>query len=60
MKKPKLNDAKRLRGICVLLQNACFTRPRAVANLEKTARMHIVRLTNNLVTCPKRMMTKVQ
>ena len=42
------------------LQNSCFTRTRAVADLEKTARMHIVRLMNNLVTCPKRMMTKVQ
>ena len=29
------------------LQNACFTRPRAVANLGKSARMHIVRLMNN-------------
>ena len=42
------------------VQNACFTRPRAVADLEKTARMHIDRLMNNLVTCPKRTMTKVQ
>ena len=31
------------------LQNACSTRPRAVANWEKSAHMHIVRLMNNLV-----------
>ena len=31
------------------LQSACSTRPRAVANLEKSAHMHIVRLMNNLV-----------
>ena len=42
------------------LQNACSTRPRVVANLGKSARMHIVRLMNNLVKCPKRMITKVQ
>ena len=42
------------------LQNACSTRPRAVADLENSARMHIVRLMNNLVKGPKRMMTKVQ
>ena len=42
------------------LQKACFTRPRAVADLGKSARMHIVRLMNNLVKGPKRMMTKVQ
>ena len=29
------------------LQNACSTRPRAVADLEKSAHMHIVRLMNN-------------
>ena len=29
------------------LQNACSTRPRAVADLGKSARMHIVRLMNN-------------
>ena len=29
------------------LQNACSTRPRAVADLGKNARMHIVRLMNN-------------
>ena len=42
------------------LQNACSTRPRAVADLGKSARMHIVRLMNNLVKGPKRMMTRVQ
>ena len=42
------------------LQNACSTRPRVVADLEKSARMHIVRLMNNLVKGLKRMMTKVQ
>ena len=42
------------------LQNACSTRQRVVANLGKSARMHIVRLMNNLVKGPKRMMTKVQ
>ena len=38
----------------------CSTRPRVVADLGKSARMHIVRLMNNLVTGPKRMMTRVQ
>ena len=42
------------------LQNACSTRPRVVADLGKSARMHIVRLMNNLAKGPKRMMTKVQ
>ena len=42
------------------LQNACSTRRRVVADLGKSARMHIVRSTNNLVKGPKRMMTKVQ
>ena len=42
------------------LQNACSTRPRVVVDLEKSARMHIVRLMNNLVKGPKRMITKVQ
>ena len=41
-----------------VLQNACFTRPRAVADLGRSARMHIVRLMNNVVRGPKRMMTK--
>ena len=40
--------------------NACSTRPRVVAGLEKSAHMHIVRLINSLVKGPKRMMTKVQ
>ena len=35
------------------VQNACSTRPRVVADLGKTARMHIVRLMNNLVKGPK-------
>ena len=42
------------------LQNACSTRPRVVANLGKSAHMHIARLKNNLVKGPKRMMRKVQ
>ena len=42
------------------IQNACCTRRRVVADLEKSARMHIVRLMNNVVKGPKRMMTKVQ
>ena len=41
------------------LQNAFSTRPRVVNGLRKSARMHIVRLMNNLVKGPKRMMTKV-
>ena len=35
------------------LQNACSTIPRVVANLEKSARMHIVRLMNNQVKVQK-------
>ena len=31
------------------LQNACSTRPRVVANLVRSALMHIVRLMNNLL-----------
>ena len=42
------------------LQNACSTRPRVGADLGRSARMHIVRLMNNLVKGPIRMMTKVQ
>ena len=42
------------------LQNACFTRPRMVADLVKSARMHIVRLMNNLVKGPKKNDDKVQ
>ena len=42
------------------LQNSCSTRPRVVAGLVKSARMHTVRLMINLVKGPKRMMTRVQ
>ena len=42
------------------LQNACSARPRVVAGLVKSARMHIVRLMNKLVKDLKRMMSKVQ
>ena len=42
------------------LQNACSARPRVVADLGKSARMHIVRLMNSRLKGPKRMMTKVQ
>ena len=42
------------------LQNACSTRPRVVVDLEKSARMHTVRLMNSRLQGPKRMMTKVQ
>ena len=42
------------------LKNACSTRQRVVANLGRIAHMHIVRLTNNLVKGPNRMMTRVQ
>ena len=41
-----------------ILQNACSTTPRMDADLVKCARMHIVRLMNNLVKGPKRMVTK--
>ena len=41
------------------LQNACSTRPRVVADLGKSARMHIVRLMNSVAKC-LRMVTKVQ
>ena len=43
---------------CGTLQNACSTRRRVVANSGKSTRMHIVRLMNNLIRGPKRMMTK--
>ena len=36
------------------LQNACSTRPRVVADLGKSAHMHIVRLMNNLVKRSKK------
>ena len=42
------------------LQNSCFTRPRMVADLVKSARMHIVRMMNNLVKGPKKNDDKVQ
>ena len=42
------------------LQNACSTGPRVVADLVKSARMLNVRLINNQVKGPKRMMTKVR
>ena len=42
------------------LQSACSTRPRVVVGLEKSARVHTVRLLNNIVKGPKRMMTRVQ
>ena len=42
------------------LQNASSTRRRAVADLGRSARMHIVRLMNSRLKGPKRMMTKVQ
>ena len=42
------------------LQNAWSTRPRVVAVLEKSAHMHTIRLMNNQVKGPKRMMTNVQ
>ena len=37
-----------------------YKRPRVVAGLGKSALKHIVRLMNNQVKGPKRMMTKVQ
>ena len=36
------------------LQNACSTRSRVVAGLEQSARMHILRLMNNLAKGPKK------
>ena len=42
------------------LQNACSTRPRVVAGLGKSARMHTVRLMNSRLKGSKRMMTRVQ
>ena len=38
------------------LQNACFTRPRVVVGLGKSAHTHIVRLMNSRQKGPKRMM----
>ena len=42
------------------LQNAWSTRPRVVADLVKSALMHIARLMNSLAKGLKRRMTKVQ
>ena len=36
------------------LQNACFTRPRVVADLWKSARMHIARLMNSQAKGPEK------
>ena len=41
-------------------QNACSTRQRVVADLGKSAIMHIARMMNSQAKGPKRMMTKVQ
>ena len=43
-----------------ILQNACSTSPRVVADLVKSAHMHIARLMNSLAKGPKRVMIKVQ
>ena len=43
-----------------ILLNACCTRQKMDANLEKSALMRIARLTNSLAKDLKRMMTKVQ
>ena len=43
-----------------ILQNACSTSPRVVADLGKSARMHIARLLNSPANGLKRMVTKVQ
>ena len=43
-----------------ILQKACSTKTRMVAVLEKSAHMHIVRLTHSRLKGLKRMMTKVQ
>ena len=40
------------------LQNACFTRPRVVADLGKSVHSHIVRLTHSRRNGPNRIMTK--
>ena len=40
------------------LQDACSTRPRVVAGLGKSARMHTVRFLNNPVKGTKRIMTQ--
>ena len=43
-----------------ILQNACSTSPRVVADLEKSALMRIARLENSIAKGLKRMVTKVQ
>ena len=43
-----------------ILQNDCSTSPRVVADLGKSALMHIARLMNSSAKGPKRMVTKVQ
>ena len=42
------------------LQSACSTKPRVVADLVKSAHMHIAMLMNSLAKGPKRMVTEVQ
>ena len=56
-----------LKGTCTtpfcengIFQNACSTSQKRDAGLVKSARMHIVRLMNNQVKGPTRMVTKVQ
>ena len=43
-----------------ILQNACSTSPRVVADLGKSALMRIARLRNSLAKGLKRMVTEVQ
>ena len=43
-----------------ILQNACSTSPRVVADLGKSALMRIARLKNRQAKGPTRMVTKVQ
>ena len=43
-----------------ILQNACSTSPRVVADLGKSALMRIARLMNSLAKGPEIMVTKVQ
>ena len=42
------------------LQNACTTRPRVVAGLGRSARMHTVRLVNSRQKGPKRLRKEMQ
>ena len=44
----------------IILRSACSTSPKMVADVGKSARMHIVRLKNSQAKGPKRMMTEVQ